>query len=115
MPIVPSAVFLPGQSLAELCPGTATQWHPTRNGDLKPTQVKAGSSRPVWGQCVEGHGSSVRPADRRHGEQCPKCAERQRHVAKAMPKPSLPLGDLFPEVAKDWARSQPFAFHTVRR
>ncbi|OBK16768.1 zinc-ribbon domain-containing protein [Mycobacterium asiaticum] len=99
---VPSATPVPGQSFADYYPEVAAQWHPTRNGDLKPTHVKAGSNKRVWWQCVEGHEWSVRPADRRRGEQCPECAERQRHVAKATPKPGRSLGDLFPEVAKEW-------------
>lgn len=34
-------------------PEIAAQWHPTRNGDLKPNDVTYGSDRTVWWQCVE--------------------------------------------------------------
>jgi hypothetical protein len=37
------------------CPDFAAQWHPTKNGELKPEDVTPGSSRAVWWQCSEGH------------------------------------------------------------
>ena len=36
--------------LATTYPELATQWHPTRNGDLKPEDVMAGSHKKVWWQ-----------------------------------------------------------------
>lgn len=30
-------------------------WHPQRNGDLKPQDVKAGSHKKVWWRCEKGH------------------------------------------------------------
>ena len=34
--------------LATINPELASQWHPVKNGDLKPTQVTAGSTKKVW-------------------------------------------------------------------
>ena len=34
-------------------PEIATQWHPTENGDLTPSDVKAGSGKKVWWKCPE--------------------------------------------------------------
>ena len=34
--------------LATLCPDLAKEWHPTKNGDLKPEDVACGSNRRVW-------------------------------------------------------------------
>lgn len=31
------------------------EWHPTKNGDLKPTDLAAGSEKKVWWQCSKGH------------------------------------------------------------
>lgn len=36
------------KSLAETHPELAREWHPTKNGDLKPTDVLAGSDKKVW-------------------------------------------------------------------
>lgn len=35
-------------SLAETNPELAKEWHPTKNGALKPTDVTADSNRKVW-------------------------------------------------------------------
>ena len=51
----PGCPFLNGHSiwtgfndLATINPELAAQWHPTKNGDLKPTQVTANSGLKVW-------------------------------------------------------------------
>lgn len=36
-------------------PKIAKQWHPEKNGELKPDQVGAGSGRKVWWKCQKGH------------------------------------------------------------
>ena len=41
--------------LATVSPKVAAEWHPTKNGDLKPTDVTAGSSKKVWWLCRRGH------------------------------------------------------------
>ncbi len=43
--------FLAENSLAVKFPDIARQWHPTKNGDLKPDMVSYGSSKKVWWQC----------------------------------------------------------------
>jgi hypothetical protein len=44
----------------------------------------------------------VAPKDRRRGEQCPECAERQRSLTKSTPKPGRSLLDLYPDIAAEW-------------
>jgi predicted nucleic acid-binding Zn-ribbon protein len=92
----------PGRSFADLYPNVAAEWHPTRNGDLKPTYVKPASNKRVWWQCSLGHEWSVPPCDRRRGERCPECAKVQRQLKRSTPKPGRSLADLYPEVAVDW-------------
>ena len=48
---VPSAVPKPGESLADLFPDVAAQWHPTRNGELTPTKISYGVGRRYWWKC----------------------------------------------------------------
>jgi hypothetical protein len=51
---VPRLARPPRGSLAAVAPEVATQWHPTRNGALEPTQITPGSPRSVWWKCPEG-------------------------------------------------------------
>ncbi len=73
---MPSAVPKPGESLADLFPDVAAQWHPTRNGELSPLLVKAGSNRKCWWLCPEGpdHEWLAKPNARTgQGTGCPCC------------------------------------------
>src|SRR5258708_40191200 len=102
MPIMPSAIPLPGQSLADLYPEIATQWHPTLNGDRRPTEVKAGSNQKVWWQCEHGHAWLAPPVGRKRGEGCPDCAPLKNAIKRSTPKPGKSLANLYPETAADW-------------
>lgn len=59
--------------LASTHPHIAKQWHPTKNGDLKPTDVTFGSSKKVWWQCEEEHEWETSVANRYLGTSCPYC------------------------------------------
>jgi hypothetical protein len=54
-------------------PTIASEWHPTKNGDLKPTDVSIGSNKKVWwlGKC--GHEWEAYIYPRKKGVGCPKC------------------------------------------
>ena len=41
--------------LATLFPAVAAEWHPTKNGNLTPSQVVPCSHQTVWWICPEGH------------------------------------------------------------
>ena len=41
-------------SLSVMSPDIATQWHPTKNGDLTPDQVLNGTTKKAWWKCPEG-------------------------------------------------------------
>lgn len=70
-----------GQSLAERFPEVAAEWHPTRNGDLAPTHVRAGSHTRVWWKCRLGHEWENHVYNRTgRTPGCPHCA---RVVSKA--------------------------------
>jgi hypothetical protein len=43
------------QSLDELFPSVAKEWHPTKNGALTPLEVTPGSNKKVWRLCKNGH------------------------------------------------------------
>ena len=51
----------------------AKEWHPTKNGDLKPSNVLAGSARKIWWLCPKGHEYQASLLHRGHGTNCPIC------------------------------------------
>ncbi len=55
------------------CPTLSKQWHPTKNGDLKPTMVSAGSKKKVWWICEKGHEWEAVIYSRKRGTGCPIC------------------------------------------
>jgi hypothetical protein len=59
--------------LATVYPELALQWHPTKNGELKPTDVIAGSGKYLWWICPNGDEWKTSPNNRlRTG--CPRCS-----------------------------------------
>jgi hypothetical protein len=73
---MPSAVPKPGESLADLFPEVAAQWHPTKNGDRQPTDFKPMSGRKAWWLCpvADDHEWETRVSARPRGAGCPYCA-----------------------------------------
>jgi hypothetical protein len=58
-------------------PAVAAQWHPTRNGDLRPDQVLAGTVAKMWWRCEQGHEWEARVGSRTSGgRDCPVCSVR---------------------------------------
>ena len=53
----------------------ASEWHPTKNKELKPEDVVLGSSKKVWWQCSksEDHEWKTTIASRNSGRGCPIC------------------------------------------
>ena len=72
-----------------------SQWHPTKNGDLLPTQVTKGSNKKAWWVCKKGHEWQAMVTSRTgQGHGCPICA-RDRFQ-------KIDLATTDPEIAKDW-------------
>ena len=63
--------------LATTDPEIASQWHPTKNGNLKPSQFSRGSSIRIWWICKKGHEyqSTIlnRTGKNKKGNDCPVC------------------------------------------
>lgn len=51
----------------------ANEWHPTKNGELKPTNVTIGAGKKVWWICPIGHEYEASVMHRGHGTGCPIC------------------------------------------
>jgi len=83
--------------LTTASPDTAKQWHPTRNGDLTPDRVTAGSGKRVWWRCEQGHEwEAVVNGRTTNGSGCPVCAGQKLLVGYNE------LATRFPDTAKQW-------------
>lgn len=84
-------------SLAVQFPHVASQWHPTRNGNLTPDMVAPKTSRRVWWRCEKGHVWMASVASRTSGGSgCPVCAGR--YVVPG----ENDLATYFPAIAAQW-------------
>lgn len=83
--------------LATTNPELAQEWHPTKNGNLTPKDVHAGSSKTIWWKCPNGddHEWKAKVYSRNHGKGCPIC-DGKKVV------PSTCLATLNPELAGEW-------------
>lgn len=64
-------------------PQVAAEWHPTKNGDLLPTQVTSGSHKKVWWLCKEcGNEWETSVANRVFGKGCPICGRKKQGFTK---------------------------------
>jgi len=60
--------------LADKKPTVAREWHPTKNGDLTPHDVTAGSRSKVWWLCpICKHEWEARVDQRNSGSSCRIC------------------------------------------
>lgn len=60
--------------LQTVAPLLAKEWCFSKNGNLLPTQVTAGSNRKVWWTCKNGHDYEMTISNRKQGKQCPYCS-----------------------------------------
>jgi len=65
-------------NLLFLNPNLAKEWHPTKNGDLKPENVTGGSSKKVWWKCskVDDHEWMATVGNRKKSG-CPFCSRKK--------------------------------------
>jgi putative zinc ribbon protein len=84
--------------LATVRPEIIGEWHPTKNGDLTPQTVVAGSATKVWWRCPKGpdHEWQATLVSRTKGASgCPFCSGLKVSVTNC-------LASLFPDVAAEW-------------
>ena len=92
-------------SFQTLYPEAARLWHPTKNGNLLPSQVTAHSGRYAYFLCEKGHTYFQAISGAAAGHRCNKCSYELR--AKNAQKRGLIIGKndlatLFPEIADEW-------------
>ncbi len=87
---------IPGETdLATLNPRLAEEWHPTKNGQLRPYNVSEGSDKKIWWICKKGHEWQSKVDDRKKGG-CPYCSGR-----RVIPG-ETDLATLNPRLAEEW-------------
>ncbi len=104
-PACDNKVVVIGQNdLASTHPLLAKEWHKTKNNNLLPTAVTAGSQKKVWWKCRQGHEWQAIVSSRTSGRGCPRCAQKARVDARInkllMQKGSL--HNCYPQLAKEW-------------
>jgi len=83
--------------LATLNPDLAKEWHPTKNGDLTPYDIREKSGKKVWWKCGKGddHEWISTAGNRSEGKNCPICSGRTVVLSNC-------LATLNPDFAKEW-------------
>jgi len=97
-PVCAGKTVISGENdLAYAYPIIAAQWHPTKNGTLRPDGVTPFSNRVVWWLCDKGHEYkspiNVRTGD---GHGCPYCAGRKVLAG------FNDLATIHPKIAAQW-------------
>ena len=95
-------------------PALAKEWHPTKNGVLKPSDVAPMSNKKVWWLCSNGHEWEAVISNRTLGNGCRVCSGqtvrtysskiRNKNEIKVLGANSLQI--VRPELAKEWHPSK---------
>ena len=96
-PVCSNQKVVESKSLAITHPEVSKQWHPTKNGNLLPTQVTSGSNKTVWWKCDKGddHIYKERIYNKSNGKKCKVCSK------KIIVKSNC-LAALNPKLASEW-------------
>lgn len=82
--------------LQTVIPDLASEWHATKNGNLKPCDVTKGSNKKVWWMCSKGHEWQACICHRSKGAGCPYCSSRM------VLKDFNDLQSVNPDLASEW-------------
>jgi hypothetical protein len=97
-PLCAGRIVTPETSLAGQFPDIAKEWHPTKNGALRPDEVRPCSTQRAWWRCARNpaHEWQTTPGIRtREGTRCPVC------FGSAL-SPEVSFAATHPEVAAEW-------------
>ena len=85
-------------SLENRNPRLASEWHPTKNGQLSPSDVTVGSGKTVWWKCDKGPDHEWRGVIQNRAyskSECPFCSNRKLSVTNS-------LQTIDPELSFEW-------------
>ena len=94
----------PGESLLDLHPRIAAEWHPTKNGELLPSQIKENHTSAVWWLCSDcGREWKVSTRNRvAMGAGCRRCSAKEVGKRRSTPGPGESLAETHPALATEW-------------
>lgn len=96
-PVCANRLVLEGYNdLETIRPDLANEWHPTKNGSLKPNRVGVNSHKNVWWKHMEGHEWKAVIYSRNAGNSCPVCSGSKTVTGVN------DFQTLFPEIAGEW-------------
>ncbi|MCP5046842.1 MAG: zinc-ribbon domain-containing protein [bacterium] len=81
--------------LEVMVPEIVSLWHPSKNGDRKPSDFTPGSIEKVWWKCEKGHEFERGIGSMKNNQTCPVCNKIQRNA-----KHNLLVQN--PELAREW-------------
>ena len=85
--------------LKTLYPEIAAQWHPDKNGEIKPENVTPGSHKTIVWRCSKGHEWPAKVYHRVKNRNCPFCSHRSRVPYE---NSDNSLAHMFPMIAAEW-------------
>jgi predicted nucleic acid-binding Zn-ribbon protein len=93
-----------GQSLADLFPEVAADWHPTKNAPYTAAEVNPGAkTRRYWLCQTCGWEWKTDPDHRTRSKRgCPRCSRAKISRDKSKPAPGESLAEKLPELAAEW-------------
>ena len=91
-----------GESLFDVNPDLAKEWHPTKNGTLTPKDVFSNSSKKVWWMCSLGHEWKTSIGSRNRGSSCPECSHAKNSQLHSTPSVEESLLIVNPLLAQEW-------------
>jgi len=65
-----------------LYPELVKQWHPIKNGSLKPENISYGSDKSIWWICEDGHEWIAAAKTRTNGHNCLVCYKNNPRLIK---------------------------------
>ena len=90
-------VFNPGfNDLLTVNPILAAEWDYDKNGEMRPEDVAANTTKKAWWRCEKGHSWKAAVSNRNNGNGCPVCAN------KLLLKGYNDLMTIDPELCKEW-------------
>jgi hypothetical protein len=96
-PICAGKQILTGYNdLETLNPELAKEWHPTKNGGVRPNEISLNSHKKYWWLCNKGHEWEISPHNRNYGSGCPYC------YGRFAIKGETDLATIMPGIAKEW-------------
>lgn len=97
-PVCSGKAVIPGENdMASMYPKIASEWHPSKNGNLRPDAVTPYSNRKVWWLCDKGHEYQAIISHRTGiGGGCPYCANRKVLMG------FNDLATVHPKIAAQW-------------